>query len=224
MNSFTISTFLFLTLAFHFANAAVFDIKNNCPFTVWAGATPGGGRQLNRGEIWSLNVPPGTKTARIWPRTDCNFDRSGRGSCLTGDCNGFLECTVFGKTPNTVVEYALNQYANFDYFDISVIDGFNLPVEIRSNSRGCTKDIKCTQDIKGKCPPQLKTNGGCNHPCTVFKTDQDCCTGPFIESCQPTKFSRFFKDLCPDVYSYKQDKTATFTCASGTNYNVIFCP
>ncbi|KAL4200760.1 hypothetical protein AMTRI_Chr02g212760 [Amborella trichopoda] len=47
---------------------------------------------------------------------------------------------------------------------------------------------------------------------------QYCCTGP-------TNYSRFFKDRCPDAYSYpKDDPSSTFTCPSGTNYRVIFCP
>ncbi|CAH1415223.1 unnamed protein product [Lactuca virosa] len=58
-----------------------FDIRNNFPYTVWAGAVPGGGQQLNPGQTWSLNVAAGTSQARIWPRTNCNFDGSGRGNC-----------------------------------------------------------------------------------------------------------------------------------------------
>ncbi|KAL4563227.1 hypothetical protein LXL04_027265 [Taraxacum kok-saghyz] len=90
MTSSTISSFLLFALFFHFTNAAIFDIRNNCPYTVWAGAVPGGGQQLNPGQTWSLYVAPGTSLARIWPRTNCNFDGSGRGWCQTGDCNGLL--------------------------------------------------------------------------------------------------------------------------------------
>nr|XP_043606270.1 protein P21-like [Erigeron canadensis] len=226
MTSFTISAFLLLTpLVFHLANATLFNIKNNCGQTVWAGAVPtGGGKRLDPGQSWLLEVAPGTTTARIWPRTECNFDGSGRGSCVTGDCNGVLECKSFGATPNTVAEFALKQYADYDYFDISIIDGFNLPMQFSPNSGGCTRGIKCNANINGECPAQLRTRGGCNHPCTVTKSDKDCCLGQFIENCQPTPLSNFFKERCPDVYSYKADKTATFSCPSGTNYDVIFCP
>ncbi|CAI9274794.1 unnamed protein product [Lactuca saligna] len=219
----TASTFLlfFFSLCFHIANAANFNIHNNCPFTVWAGATPGGGRQLNFGESWSLDVAPGTSTARIWPRTNCNFDGSGRGSCQTGDCNGLLQCQAFGKTPNTVAEYALNQYMNFDYFDVSVIDGFNLPMEFSPTSGGCTSSSRCIADINGQCPDVLRTPGGCNNPCTVFKNQKYCC---YTEDCGPTEYSRFFKDRCPDFLSYKNDRTGTFSCPGGTNYRVVFCP
>nr|POE53043.1 serine racemase [Quercus suber] len=71
------------------AHAARFDITNNCPYTVWAAAVPGGGRQLNSRQSWPLDVNAGTTGARIWARTGCSFDGSGRGRCQTGDCGGW---------------------------------------------------------------------------------------------------------------------------------------
>ncbi|KAL8266971.1 hypothetical protein R6Q59_004315 [Mikania micrantha] len=211
-----------LALVVHSTNAAVFTIRNNCPYTVWAGAVPGGGQQLNSGQTWSLSVPAGTTGGRVWPRTNCNFDGSGRGRCQTGDCNGLLRCQNYGTPPNTLAEYGLNQFNNLDFFDISLVDGFNVPLSFTPNSGGCTRGISCTADINGQCPSQLRAPGGCNNPCTVFKTDQYCCNSG---NCGPTDFSRFFKTRCPDAYSYpKDDQTSTFTCPGGTNYNVVFCP
>ncbi|KAE9597738.1 Protein P21 [Lupinus albus] len=205
------------------AMAAHFDITNRCPYTVWAAAVPtGGGRQLNSGETWGIDVASGTAGARIWARTNCNFDGSGRGHCQTGDCGGVLQCTAYGAAPDTLAEFALNQFNNLDFYDISLVDGFNVPMEFSPTSNGCTRAIRCTADINGQCPSVLKADGGCNNPCTVFKTDQYCCNSG---SCQPTDYSRFFKDRCPDAYSYpKDDQTSTFTCPGGTNYRVVFCP
>ncbi|XVE64881.1 hypothetical protein DITRI_Ditri07aG0137200 [Diplodiscus trichospermus] len=214
-------SFLFVTL-FSLAHAATFDIRNNCPYTVWAGAVPGGGRRLNRGETWQISAAPGTKEARIWARTKCNFDASGKGKCETGDCGGVLQCKGYGSPPNTLAEYAIDQYAKQDFIDISNIDGFNVPMEFSSNSPGCKRVIKCTADIVGQCPKELKVPGGCNGPCPVFKTEEHCCNSG---NCGPTNFSRFFKERCPDAYSYpKDDPTSLFTCPTGTNYKVIFCP
>ncbi|KAI5655537.1 hypothetical protein M9H77_32724 [Catharanthus roseus] len=217
-----ISTSLFIfSLLFTHSHAATFDIRNNCPFTVWAAAVPGGGRRLDRGQTWTINVAAGTRGARIWARTNCNFDGSGRGRCQTGDCNGLLNCQAYGQPPNTLAEYALNQFNNLDFFDISLVDGFNVPMEFSPTSGGC-RGIRCTADINGQCPNVLRAPGGCNNPCTVFKTDQYCCNSG---NCQPTDYSRFFKQRCPDAYSYpKDDATSTFTCPGGANYRVVFCP
>jgi hypothetical protein len=219
-----IKTLLFslMTLSFTYTQAATFDIKNNCRDTVWAAAVPGGGRQLNSGETWTINVAAGTKAARIWARTGCSFDGSGHGHCQTGDCGGLLNCQAYGTPPNTLAEYALNQYMNLDFFDISLVDGFNIPMDFSPTSNGCTRGIQCTADVNGQCPSQLKTQGGCNNPCTVFKTDNYCCNSG---NCGPTDYSKYFKGKCPDAYSYpKDDATSTFTCNGGTNYKVVFCP
>ena len=41
----------------------------------------------------------------------------------------------------------------------------------------------------------------------------------------PQTFQGFFKDRCPTSYSYPQDDpTSLFTCPTGTNYSVVFCP
>ncbi|KAL0329761.1 UNVERIFIED_CONTAM: Thaumatin-like protein [Sesamum radiatum] len=61
--------FLLIALLAYAANAATFDIRNNCPFTVWAAAVPGGGRPLNSGQTWTINVAAGTQRALVWART-----------------------------------------------------------------------------------------------------------------------------------------------------------
>ncbi|XWS38397.1 hypothetical protein CRYUN_Cryun19dG0127600 [Craigia yunnanensis] len=95
----------FITLYITLAHAATFNIRNNCPYTVWAAAAPGGGRQFNHGQVWDLNVSSGTGSARIWARTNCEFDEAGKGQCQTGDCGGFLQCQGYGVPPNTLAEY-----------------------------------------------------------------------------------------------------------------------
>lgn len=204
------------------AHAATFTVKNNCPYTVWAAAVPGGGKQMNSGDTWTVTANPGQTGARIWARTGCTATGSNGLQCNTGDCGGLLQCTGYGTPPNTLAEYALNQFNNMDFFDISLVDGFNVPMNFLPVSNGCSKGPTCTADVNAQCPDQLKANGGCNNPCTVFKTDNYCCNSG---SCGPTNYSMYFKGMCPDAYSYpKDDATSTFTCPSGTNYAVTFCP
>ncbi|XP_063942216.1 thaumatin-like protein 1 [Daucus carota subsp. sativus] len=210
-----ISTLLITT------RAANFNIRNNCHYVVWDAAYPGGGLQLNPNQQWSLDVAPGTQYARIWGRTNCNSDAS---VCGTGDC-GRSYCTGYGRSPNTVAEFALNQYQNYDYFGISLIDGFNIPMEFGptvEGGYGC-KRSRCTADIIGQCPNPLRFPGGCNNPCTVFRTNEYCCYQA-SEPCNPTDYSRFFKNRCPTSLSYKGDQTGNRSCPSGTNYKVVFCP
>nr|XP_010906157.1 protein P21-like [Elaeis guineensis] len=220
-------SFLLLTLS----HAATFNVVNQCSYTVWAAwadlSNNGGGQQLNQGETWIVTVHAGTTANRIWGRTGCSFDANGNGHCQSGDC-GKLACTSYGSPPNTLAEFALNQnspgyYNNLDFIDISLVQGFNVPMDFRSTSSDCSVDIQCTADVVGQCPSALKVAGGCDDPCTIFNTPQYCC--PSGSSCEPTTYSEFFKSLCPNAFSYpKDDATSIFTCLGGTNYNVTFCP
>ncbi len=80
-------------------------------------------------------------SGRIWPMTGCSFDGSQEctGSdrcCDTGSCTipggGFgLQCNSSGDSPNTVAEFTFNSGANNDFYDVSLIDGYNVPVEMK---------------------------------------------------------------------------------------------
>ncbi|KAK1279309.1 Thaumatin-like protein [Acorus gramineus] len=101
-----LSSLLLLPLLFTLTNATTFNVINTCSYTVWAATVPGDGQQLDPGRSWTLNVPAGTTSARVWGRMGCSFDSSGNGHCQTGDCGGVLECTAYGSLPNTLAEYS----------------------------------------------------------------------------------------------------------------------
>ncbi|XP_021754122.1 alpha-amylase/trypsin inhibitor-like [Chenopodium quinoa] len=205
-------------------HAATFTVTNNCPYTIWAGAVPGGGKRMNTGDTWTVTANPGQTGGRIWPRTGCTPSGANGLKCITGDCGGVLQCTAYGTPPNTLAEYGLKQFNNLDFFDISLVDGFNVPMSFLPVN-GCSKGPTCKGDLIGPCPAHLKAPGGCNNPCTALKDDKYCCINSFKDNCPATDLSRYFKGKCPDAYSYpKDDATSTYTCPSGTNYRVTFCP
>ncbi|PKU61292.1 protein P21-like [Dendrobium catenatum] len=221
--SFVLLPLAFLTLLTPH-KAATFTIVNNCSDTLWPAAVPyGGGIHLNSGQTWTFEVPSGTTVGRVWARTGCSFDDSGNGHCETGDCGGKLSCAAYGSPPNTLAEFALNEFSNLDLFDISLVDGYNVGINFSpATASGSCQGQQCAADFVRQCPAALKAPGGCNNPCTVFKTDEYCC---YSGSCVPTDYSRFFKNLCPDAYSFpKDDQTDTYSCPAGTDYRVTFCP
>uniref|UniRef100_M8C4V8 Thaumatin-like protein n=1 Tax=Aegilops tauschii TaxID=37682 RepID=M8C4V8_AEGTA len=95
-----------------------------------------------------------------------------------------------------------------------------------ASGHGSCHAISCAADINAKCPSELKMDGGCSSACLKFGTPKYCCTPPLTPStCGPTDYSRFFKGLCPDAYSYAyDDKSSSFTCPVGSDYQVTFCP
>lgn len=198
------------------AGGAIFEIQNNCPFKVWAAGLPGGGKRLDRGQSWRLQVATGT--ARFWGRTQCSFNGNGSGSCNTGDCGALLNCQASGKPPATMTEFSLSQN-NLDFYDISLVHGFNLPVSIIPSNSSCHA-IACSSNISAIGPAKLRVSVGGGSTCTSFNTSQYCCRGQYSNNCSATNYSKMFKRQCRQA---SDDATSTFSCAGSNNFTILFC-
>ncbi|CAI9095194.1 OLC1v1031078C1 [Oldenlandia corymbosa var. corymbosa] len=65
INFFCISSLVLISSFLVFSSsAAVFTIQNQCAYTVWAAAIPGGGRRLDAGQTWTIDVISGTNGGR----------------------------------------------------------------------------------------------------------------------------------------------------------------
>ncbi|KHN34468.1 Pathogenesis-related protein 5 [Glycine soja] len=212
--------------------ARVFTIVNYCKETLWPAVTPGenfndGGFVLKPGQSTVFTAPV-SWSGRIWARTGCKFNQNGNGNCQTGSCGTTLKCSASGKTPASLAEFTL---AQVDYYDVSLVDGFNVPLFVKPiNGKGNCTTAGCDSDLRATCPNELavKVNGktvGCRSACDVYNTDEYCCRGNYgnPSTCNPTFYSKKFKEACPTSYSYAyDDPTSIFTC-SGTDYVVAFC-
>lgn len=213
-------------------SARIFTITNDCKETIWPAITPGenfggGGFPLKPGQSIVFTAPVGW-SGRIWGRTGCNFDKTGTGSCQTGRCGTTLKCGASGEPPATLAEFTL---ATLDFYDVSLVDGFNLPMAVTPiNGKGNCSIAGCDGDLRPTCPSELALKVGgktvaCRSACDVFNTDEYCCRGVYGNPviCQPTYYSKKFKQVCPAAYSYAyDDPTSIFTC-SGTDYVITFC-
>lgn len=221
-------------------HSATITFRNNCRDTVWPATQTGGGKpqlsltgfSLSPKETKSVGVPANW-SGRIWARSSCATDSTGKIVCGTGDCGtGKIECNgATGVPPASLAEFTLGGFGGKDFYDISLVDGFNLPVSIKPKS-GC-KSTACAANVNTNCPPELgvKANSGaviaCKSACLAFNQPRYCCTGSFGSpaTCPPTNYSLIFKNLCPQAYSYAyDDKSSTFTCATGGSYVVTICP
>ncbi|OWM78546.1 thaumatin-like protein 1b [Punica granatum] len=226
----------------HCIDAATFTIKNNCPYTVWPATLTGSGSQLSTtgfelasGASNAIDVP-NPWSGRVWGRTSCSTDGSGRFTCQTGDCgSGVVACNgAGGVPPASLAELTLVAGGGQDTYDISLVDGFNIPISItpQGGSGGCSS-TSCPANVNSVCPAELSVKGtdgnviACKSACVAFNEPQYCCTGQFAspQTCPPTSYSMIFKNQCPQAYSYAyDDSTSTFTCSGGANYLVTFCP
>ncbi|KAK2992916.1 hypothetical protein RJ640_024070 [Escallonia rubra] len=225
----------------HFAGAhsTTFTIKNNCPYTIWPATLTGQGQQISTGfELPSQATTTLDVTApwsgRIWPRFVCS-NADGKFTCNSGDCgSGDVACNgAGGAPPTTLAEFTLAAPGGKDFYDVSLVDGFNLPVDVTPQDGSDCSSTSCPVDINARCPPELlvkNTDGGtigCKSACLAFNQPQYCCTGAYgsPQTCPPTGYSKFFKSNCPQAYSYAYDDTSSlFTCQAGANYAITFCP
>lgn len=223
---------------------------NKMTETIWVAAAsspahplPTSGWLLVPGASASVVIPDAWN-GRFWGRTGCTFNASGYGKCATGDCAAKFQCgQSWGTVPATLAEFNLNSYAGLDFYDVSLVDGANLPMYINSfggttpdriSANGCFA-AGCTKNVLNTCPAvlQIKDASGheiaCDAACNIFHTDQYCCRGAYAarSKCDPTtwpvNYAKIFKAAEPFAYSYPDDDaTSTLTCKPECNYRITF--
>ncbi|GAU12268.1 hypothetical protein TSUD_02350 [Trifolium subterraneum] len=164
-------------------------------------------------------------------------DTTGKFSCVTGDCgSGKVECSGNGAAPPaTLAEFTLDGSGGLDFFDVSLVDGYNVPMMVApqgGSGEKCTT-TGCIDDLNGACPSELrvmsvdgKEGVACKSACEAFNSPEYCCSGAYgtPDTCKPSSYSELFKNACPRAYSYAyDDKTSTFTCANAVDYTITFC-
>lgn len=74
-----------------------------------------------------------------------------------------------GASPATVAEWTLGKP---DYYDVSLVDGFNIPMSVVSNANSCGT-ASCSVDLNPICPAELQlldVSGktvGCKSGCLI---------------------------------------------------------
>ncbi|CAA7022098.1 unnamed protein product [Microthlaspi erraticum] len=238
------SIFLVALFLINGCYSTTFTVVNKCNYTVWPGLVTGdvttnfpepSGFTLNTGESRSISIPYGW-AGRLWARTLCNT--TGAFTCVTGNCgSSTIECSDAGSIrPATVAEFTLNGPGNLDSYDVSLVDGFNVPMTIiprlgKPGVGNCTV-TGCPTDLNAVCPDRLKVPaevGGaavaCMSACVLSGKPEDCCSGAFgtPDTCKPSNSSAFFKKACPRAYSYAYEAgTNTYTC-SDADYLITLC-
>lgn len=213
--------------------------------TIWVAAAQNLAHPLTRtgwvlrpGHRLTITVPDHWN-GRFWGRTGCVF-RHGVGHCQTGDCGGRFQCTGDGAIPATLAEYDLDAWDHLDFYDVSMVDGSNLPMYInvthgtaarRVSAQGCVP-AGCTKPVN--CPAILRVAAGgktvgCESACAKLGTDQVCCRGAWSSraACDPAKwpvdYARVFKRAEPYAYSYvDDDATSVYTCQGQCDYRIVF--
>jgi hypothetical protein len=227
------------------AGAPRVTFVNRVTQTIWVAAAQNPAHPLAR-TGWTLKpghslmiTVPEHWNGRFWGRTGCVF-RDGRGHCQSGDCGGRYQCTGNGAIPATLAEYDMNAWDGLDFYDVSMVDGSNLPMFInvthgtaanRVSRKGCVA-AGCTTPVNCPSVLQVKAAGsvvGCESACARFGTDQYCCRAQWAPraACNPAQwpvdYAAVFKKAEPYAYSYADDDaTSTYVCKGRCDYRITF--
>ncbi|KAF8143530.1 Osmotin thaumatin-like protein [Mycena galopus ATCC 62051] len=245
---------LSLAMASTAAAQRTMTVYNACPFTIWPALFTSAGTIPSQATGWVADAYTSVSfqlaedwDGRVWGRRNCDFSTNpGPNSCLDGGCNGGLLCDVntgTGVPPATLAEFNFNGGGS-DFYDVSLVDGYNLPMRI-DNNVGCGIP-SCPVDLGPDCPASqigpFDSTGfavGCKSACTVDALNgnagdsPNCCSGSHdtAATCPPSGVTNYayFKNNCPDAYAYAYDEssgTALWSCSSSLNaaYTITFCP
>ncbi|KAG2400707.1 Thaumatin-like protein [Vigna angularis] len=176
-------------------STTTFTVVNKCDYSVWPGILsnagiaplPTTGFLLQNGESKTVTAPT-SWGGRLWGRTLCSQDSAGKFFCLTGDCgSGTIECAGKGAVPPaTLAEFTLDGDGGLDFFDVSLVDGYNVPMLVapRGGSGDNCTSTGCVGDLNGACPSELRVTSvdgkqsvACRSACEAFGSPQYCCKG-----------------------------------------------
>ena len=168
----------------------------------------------------------------MWPRSEC-----------VGTGNN-PKCAQTGN--DTLAEFTLNAGKKSDWYDISLVDGFTIPLEI------IQLDAPWTPDGTYVPGGQLGADGQCGSPVCAVDLDLNCpasqqkkdSAGKVVEctvnACQSsngghgaTPVTSYMKIGCPTSYTYPfDDPQSLFTCpcveqnngVGAKDYEIVYCP
>ncbi|KAI9013900.1 thaumatin [Phycomyces nitens] len=185
-------------------NGVTITVSNQCSYDVQVNqgtndqSSSGGGSTLASGSSTDIQVPSNWG-GRIWARKECTGSK---------DCNS--------SAPASLAEFLLKGANGDDFYDISLVDGYNVGMSISPNGKSgsgydcgtptCSNLPACPKDA------QVKDSKG-----NVVGCESSC------KDCEDTEYAAAVKKACPEAYSYsKDDKTSMYACKA-EGYTVSLC-
>lgn len=192
---------------------------------------------LAPGECMAVAVTEEVSGGRAFGRTGCVDD-----VCASDGNQG----------RGTLVQFTLSA-TGADLYDVSLVDGFNLPMVMSPvgmgsppQTQGC-QAASCAADLRVVCPEGLARfdeQGDIAYCTSACGACGDCpgCTNcgdlgnPACDACsalsdlcctglacEANEYSMLWKSLCPDAITYAGEGTA-FSCDLRSDYDIVFCP
>ncbi len=175
---------------------AQIEFYNKCPWPVVFG-------RMGKGDIATLG-PQGRNVRDLGPDSAA-YPALAYYGYRQGEHPGFGHMSL--------AEFSINAWNKMDFYDVSLVDGFNIGIRISNRANSCRPAI-CGGDLVGACPASQKIYVGGKAVACSKKGDRDNPNNPA---------ARLFESRCENAYSWSKDDAATVGC-DAQDYLVTFCP
>lgn len=125
-----------------------------------------------------------------------------------------------GNEHYTLAEFTFNtDFGDFDWYNISHVDAFNLPMQIAPIDEPNCRSLACTEDLLGGCPVVGQDKNGDGEVVVCVSPDRDD---------GQSEVARYF-ERCEDAYAWSgddqsgEDQSPVAACA-GEDWQITFCP
>ncbi|CAM6098612.1 unnamed protein product [Calypogeia fissa] len=122
----------------------------------------------------------------------------------------------------TQIEFTMGGFNGQDFYDISVVNAYNMPAKIQptslvngdhENGLRCGSPMCSIPDINVVCIKENK-----------FQSPDNACINTDGTEKVRTESTALFSEHCPNVATYSSEPNTVHTCSFGTQYDVIWCP
>lgn len=143
--------------------------------------------ELAPGGTLTIDIPSnwqGTATGigpRFWVRTGCRYSASeNKAQCETGDCGGLYNCfsptngSLAGLAPVSLAEFCFVCGNGFSFYDVSLVDGYNMSINIQPMGGSATNPISPGDQFwnqQGLCNPGQDLRANCPAGFTLHSAD-----------------------------------------------------
>jgi hypothetical protein len=125
-----------------------------------------------------------------------------------------------GAEHHTLAEFTFNtDFNDFDWYNISHVDAFNLPLQILPLLRPKCKELTCAEDLVPDCPSAGRFEDSNGDLVACVSPDRD----------DPMSPVALYFESCDDAYAWSgddqqgEDPSPMRACA-GEDWRISFCP
>jgi len=121
-----------------------------------------------------------------------------------------------GAEHHTLAEMTLNtDFNDFDWYDISHVDAYNLPMQIVPIDKTSCRTLTCATNLLPNCPTEGLYRDSTGVVTACVSPDRNNANSPVAQ---------YFDAACSDAYSWSGDDAKSMVACAGEDYDVVFCP